>query len=114
MHRPGGTGRQRERQMGFKINPAWKAYNDLQNEGSEGYNPHPKWIVGSPQAAQPKTVAAAASTTMLKDERGNLIPSDKLHARLEKDLARLERITDPSARAITEQSIAHARRQLGL
>lgn len=28
----------------LKTNPAWKAYNDLQNEGGEGYNPHPKFI----------------------------------------------------------------------
>jgi hypothetical protein len=26
------------------INPVWKAYNDLHNEGGEGYNPHDKYI----------------------------------------------------------------------
>jgi hypothetical protein len=26
------------------INPLWTAYNNLQNEGGEGYNPHDKYI----------------------------------------------------------------------
>jgi len=26
------------------INPAWLAYNNLYNEGGEGYNPHNKYI----------------------------------------------------------------------
>ncbi len=29
------------------INPLWTAYNNLVNEGGEGYNPHPKYIGGS-------------------------------------------------------------------
>jgi hypothetical protein len=27
-----------------KINPEWTAYNNLHNEGGEGYNPHPKHL----------------------------------------------------------------------
>lgn len=27
-----------------KINPLWTAYNNLQNDGGEGYNPHSKFI----------------------------------------------------------------------
>lgn len=29
----------------MSINPKWVAYNNLNNEGGEGYNPHPKYIV---------------------------------------------------------------------
>ena len=27
-----------------KINPKWKQYNDLYNEGGEGFNPHEKYL----------------------------------------------------------------------
>lgn len=30
--------------MANAINPLWTAYNDLHNEGGEGFNPHPKMI----------------------------------------------------------------------
>ena len=33
-----------ERTMAQQINPAWKQYNDINNEGGEGYNPHPKFV----------------------------------------------------------------------
>lgn len=95
-----------------KINPAWKAYNDLINEGGEGFNPHPKYIAST--VAATVRPAAVATNKMLRDQRGNLIPADKLQSALDKDLARLAKITDASARALTEQSIAHARQQLGL
>ncbi|NMG56515.1 hypothetical protein [Aromatoleum aromaticum] len=26
------------------INPLWKAYNDVMNEGGEGYNPHEQFL----------------------------------------------------------------------
>ncbi len=94
-----------------KINPAWKAYNDVMNEGGEGFNPHAKYI-SAPVAAVARP--AAVANKMLRDQRGNLIPADKLQAALDKDIARLSKITDASARALTEQSIAHARQQLGL
>lgn len=34
-----------------KINPAWVAHNELFNEGGEGYNPHPKYIIATQPAA---------------------------------------------------------------
>lgn len=30
--------------MSIKTNPLWTAYNAVNNEGGEGYNPHPKTI----------------------------------------------------------------------
>lgn len=33
--------------MTNKLNPAWITYNNLQNEGGEGYNPHPKYITST-------------------------------------------------------------------
>lgn len=30
--------------MSKTINPLWTAYNNLHNEGGEGYNPHEKYI----------------------------------------------------------------------
>lgn len=30
--------------MNTTINPLWTAYNNLHNEGGEGYNPHEKYI----------------------------------------------------------------------
>ena len=96
-----------------KINPAWKAYNDSMNEGGEGFNPHAKYIA-APVVVAAAACPAAVANKMLRDQRGNLIPADKLQAALDKDVARLSKITDASARALTEQSIAHARQQLGL
>lgn len=34
----------KESNMAQQINPAWKQYNDINNEGGEGYNPHPKFV----------------------------------------------------------------------
>lgn len=31
----------------MKINPLWTAYNNIHNEGGEGFNPHPKTVGGS-------------------------------------------------------------------
>lgn len=33
--------------MALKINPLWTAYNIVNNEGGEGYNPHEKHIGSS-------------------------------------------------------------------
>lgn len=30
--------------MDVTINPMWTAYNNLYNEGAEGYNPHDKYL----------------------------------------------------------------------
>ena len=90
------------------INPAWTAWQNLQNEGGEGYNPHAKWIA-KPISA---TVVAAKSSRMLKDESGNLIPESKLQARLAKDKARLETVTNPVAIEMIKSAIAFAEAQL--
>lgn len=87
------------------LNPAWIKHNALYNEGGEGYNPHPKYVMRQP--AKP-----SVSSRMVKDERGNLIPSHKLAERLAQDEARLQTITDDSARAIVIQSIEFARAAL--
>lgn len=93
------------------INPDWLRYNAFQNEGGEGYNPHRKWIAkAAPQASR---VAASSDNRMLRDESGNLIPARKLAARLATDEARLLKITDETARRITQAAIDHARAQLG-
>ena len=92
-----------------KINPAWIAYNDLQNEGGEGYNPHPKYIAASTPVA---TARKSVSVRMLKDERGNLIPADKMAARLARDESRISKTTDASALQIVQASIDYARAQL--
>lgn len=91
-----------------RINPAWQTWNDLQNEGGGGYNPHPKFI-----SAPAARVAPKAANRMLRDQRGNLIPESMLRASLAKDEARLATITNAVAREITQAAIAHARQQLG-
>ena len=93
-----------------RINPAWQAFNDLVNEGGEGYNPHAKWIA---KAATAKAVVASTNNRMLRDQSGNLIPARKLIASMERDITRLASITDESARIITQAAIDHARSQLG-
>lgn len=37
-----------------KINPKWVSYNNLHNEGGEGYNPHAKYIGESSEPAWSK------------------------------------------------------------
>ncbi len=98
----------------FKINPEWKKYNDFFNEGGEGYNPHQKWIAdeGKPVDNTSATVEQKKSDRLLKDQRGNNIRESVLRANLEKDLARLEKVTDPFGKKILEESIAHAKAQL--
>lgn len=92
------------------INPAWKQFNDLVNEGGEGYNPHPKFIAR--QVAPVAAKAPAAAARLVKDERGNLVPAAKMAERLSKDEARMTKITDASARAITQTAIDFARAAL--
>lgn len=93
------------------LNPAWKQYQDVVNEGGEGFNPHPKYITRQSVPAVAKPVATASSR-MVKDERGNTVPAAKMAERLAKDEARLAKITNESARAITQASIDFARAAL--
>jgi hypothetical protein len=49
------------------INPMWKAYNDLMNEGGEGYNPHEKFVesgAGEPLWSKLEGKAARISRIM--------------------------------------------------
>lgn len=92
------------------INPAWKQFNELFNEGGEGYNPHPKFIARSAAPATAKAPAVAAR--LVKDERGNTVPAAKMAERLARDESRMTKITDASARAITQAAIDFARAAL--
>lgn len=100
----------------YKINPEWKKYNDLQNEGGEGYNPHKKYIsanIGQKEISKTSPTANAGTIDrLLNDERGNLIRESKLRENLAKDLVRLQKLTDQYAIAIVAKSIAHAKNQL--
>lgn len=50
---------------GPRINPAWKAHNDLYNEGGEGFNPHPKYL---PAAAPAQAAAQAEPKRMIRGQ----------------------------------------------
>lgn len=93
-----------------KINPAWIAYKRDMLEGGEGYNPHPKYI--SVSTAKPIAAASRPAPRMLRDERGNYIPADKLAARLAADEAALASVTDATAREMLIARIEYARKAL--
>lgn len=97
----------------FAINPEWKAYNDVMNEGGEGYNPHRKWVAKSAVAKAAASVAGEGDR-MLKDQDGNLIPASKMALRLEKNIARRAGLTNAYAIEIVEESIAFDRAALGV
>ena len=86
------------------INPAWLAFNDLINEGGEGFNPHPKWIAKTAAAVAP--VATVKADRMLRDARGNTVPESKVRARLAKSLATLPTLTNASAIELFRADIA--------
>ena len=94
----------------FNINPAWLRWTNLENEGGEGFNPHPKWI--AKVVAPIVTVNTSVDNRMLRDERGNLIPASKLANRLQNDTKRLSSVTDAYAQEILQASIDFARQQL--
>lgn len=93
------------------INPAWLAYNNLQNEGGEGYNPHQKWVakVAAPVAAK----SAATADRMLTQADGRVVPESKVRARLAKSEATIATLTNASAVAMFERDIAADRALLG-
>jgi hypothetical protein len=100
--------------MAQKLNQAWQSYNDLNNEGGEGYNPHPKWITARRDLAT-TTAAQTKRTTenLVRDLRGNLISESALRSQLANNRTRIATITDPTARVIVQRSIDHAIAQLG-
>lgn len=88
-----------------KLNPEWTRYNNLQNEGGEGYNPHPKYIaVAASVAASP-----VSAGKVYRNRQGRQIDPVALIAESE---ARLARVTDKLARAAIEKSIAEYRAML--
>lgn len=69
------------------INSLWLAYNNLQNEGGEGYNPHDKYISNDEEP----------EWSRLDDQRSRLIrrleitsTSDARYAEIEAEIATLE------------------------
>lgn len=97
-----------------KINPKWKSYNDLNNEGGEGFNPHSKFI--SPNPTQPKKQPPLTNNQSgyCRDERGNTVARETLAKRLEKDIELIQRLTNDYAIKITQESINFAKKELGL
>ena len=99
--------------MSNKINPKWKQYNDLNNEGCEGFNPHRKFIE-STNDKKAKSTQINNARSFCKDEKGNTITSEKLSERLKNDLEVIKRLTNDSAIKITQESINFAKKELGL
>lgn len=105
--------------MAAYINPAWKAHNDLYNEGGEGYNPHNKFVTNTGKPAPRPAYGVATPTPVkhtgraLRDERGNVIMESALRARLEKDEAKLPGLTNAFGIKIVTEAIEFARKQLG-
>ncbi len=97
--------------MSMKLNPEWKKWNDLQNEGGEGYNPHPKWIQAD-SSSIPSSATPKSSPRLVRDMRGNYISSIKLMEQLKKDERRLALF--PEGNPIIQESVDHARKELGL
>jgi len=96
--------RGREIEMTNRDKQLW----DVINEGGEGYRPDYAMRNAAPVVAR-KVVA----DTILKDSKGRPVPRSKVEGWLAADLARLDKITDATARAITERAIAEYRATLG-
>lgn len=92
-----------------QINPEWLAYNNGMNEGGEGFNPHAKWI-----PRQTCEVRSFTGDQLVRDYAGRTVRASKLRESMALDEKRLARITDPTARDITQRYIDHAKQQLGL
>lgn len=60
------------------INPKWLAYNDVENEGGEGYNPYPKYIADTDEA----TTFNGTSTRVRIAISGNTYPNRDLMRKL--------------------------------
>lgn len=104
--------------MARTINPEWKKYNDLMNEGGEGYNPHKKWVYAASESPVAAKVATASKqdidSRFVRDQRGNLVRASAMRESMQKDIARLEKITSEAGRKITIESIEFAKQQLGI
>lgn len=58
------------------INPAWKQYNDINNEGGEGYNPHPKFV-GQVAAKQALDCTNASGFAISRSEAEYLLGEEQ-------------------------------------
>lgn len=58
------------------INPAWKQYNDINNEGGEGYNPHPKFV-GQVAAEQVTNCTNASGFAISRGEAEYLLGEEQ-------------------------------------
>lgn len=81
-----------------KINPKWVEYNNVYNEGDEGYNPHPKFIANKQSTTNDKKYCLNG-TGMPKTLQGWRVELDDAERRLAK-------ITDKFAIEIVKKSIA--------
>lgn len=101
----------------WKINPEWVKYNNLHNEGGEGYNPHTKWLNNMPGydavTGQPevKVERDPVMDKLVKDtvKDGNVYHLREILERYEQDVARLPKLTDAIAIKQTEAAIAKRR-----
>ena len=68
-----------------KINPQWTVYNNIHNEGGEGYNPHPKHI--STGGGEPLWSKLQDRADRLQRIQNGTSPSDSRYAELEAERA---------------------------
>lgn len=73
--------------MTTKINPLWTAYNNRNNEGGEGYNPHPKHFEdgGEPQWS----ILDSKRSRLMRIMEGTSM-SDPRYAKMETEVSELE------------------------
>jgi hypothetical protein len=78
--------------MNKQVNPAWTQYNDINNEGGEGYNPHPKFLgdvktpevldcMSAPMGFFPGRAISKAEATYLLSEEKRLLADAELRAK---------------------------------
>ena len=68
----------------MKTNPEWTAYNQIHNEGGEGYNPHPQYIEGRGEPEWSKLAGRIARVERIMDATSASSPR---YAELESELA---------------------------
>jgi hypothetical protein len=100
------------KENGMALNPEWKKYNDFQNEGGEGFNPHQKWIVESGNK-KPDHAKTGGYDPLVRNQMGNYVRASALRADMCKCQQRLETVTDETAKEILIKSIEHAKKELG-
>lgn len=77
--------------MSKQVNPAWTQYNAVNNEGGEGYNPHPKYLgdvqnaevldcTSAPMGSFPGRAISRAEAQYLLDKETRLLADAELRA----------------------------------